>query len=272
MMETQEQLTLNRLLRNRNNSRELATQKKIITLYKSTLPKIDKELNLYVKKVTDNESKDMIMFILLYLGIVKIVNEMYKQLSSLIISDLISTIKDNYYSILSMGIDSFGELGETSINDLMYNRTTGLSVSSELEMNRVKLLSDIRSQLNTFNETGYQTATIDDIIYNRKASMLSGDVSKAVRLHRTEATRIRSLAKLDAVSRLISLGYTTKRTWLYTWESVRPRLNHVESDGLEENNQGYFEIGGILTKGPGLFGIPSEDINCRCDTRILISR
>jgi hypothetical protein len=59
---------------------------------------------------------------------------------------------------------------------------------------------------------------------------------------------------------------------LYTaiMETGSPREEHVQSNGLRENSQGYFSINGYLTKGPGLFGIPSEDINCRCDTEIYV--
>ena len=60
------------------------------------------------------------------------------------------------------------------------------------------------------------------------------------------------------------------RTWVYTYESKKPRPSHLQSNGLRENANGYFIIDGIKTLGPGLFHIASQDINCRCDTDVFV--
>lgn len=77
---------------------------------------------------------------------------------------------------------------------------------------------------------------------------------------------------MEAVKELEERGYTVTKSWLYTYEAKVPRPSHLASDGMTADDEGYFIIDGYKTKGPGLFGIASEDINCRCDTEYYVTR
>lgn len=43
-----------------------------------------------------------------------------------------------------------------------------------------------------------------------------------------------------------------------------PRQNHIDLDGTPADENGEWHTNGYSTKGPGQFGVPSEDINCKC--------
>lgn len=260
MLTQTQQLKINQSLRKTNNLDELNNQKQIIKIYKTYSNKIKDILSLF--------NGDIFLEYMLYLSLTTEINNMYREISSVVLKSVENSIIRNYVNVMS--ILQTGLYTSPDVQSLMVNRNTGLSVSEELQMNRSKLLTDIRANLTPFIETGYTPATISDIIYNRKGGILRGDVAKTIKLHRTELTRVRALSKLEAENHIKAAGYKTYRTWVYTWESVKPRPSHVASHGLRENKNGYFEIDGYLTRGPGLFGVPSEDINCRCDTNLMV--
>lgn len=271
MMSTQNQLKTNRLLRNRNIDRELEAQNKLKSIYRKNLILVNKELDNYHDKIKNDSSLDVVLFPLLYISISKIVDSMYRELSDYINENISDMVYDNYNTINSFTEKTFTPLSEVQKNVYLINPNVNKSVSTQLLEHKNELLMNLRSHLYDYVETGYTKRIISDIIYNRKGGKLSGDIARTARLYRTEFTRVRTLSKLDVIRTLKTSGYSVKRTWLYTWESINPREHHVESNGLSENNDGLFEINGLLTNGPGLFGVPSEDINCRCDTLITIA-
>lgn len=89
--------------------------------------------------------------------------------------------------------------------------------------------------------------------------------------YRTEYTRVRTEVKLNIESQYLSQGYDVKKSWLYTYESNLARQSHLDHDGSVANKDGIFHVHGKPTRGPGLFGDPSEDMNCRCDINLVIS-
>jgi len=237
-------------------------QKKIKLIYLKYLRLIDAELKKF-------KTKDPLFVVLLYTKISKLIDEMYREINAYLVKDYNELIRDNYTLLyLLAGNIALSMLPNTT--SLFFNKNIQQTISGELKNNKLLLKQNVYNKLYDFIDSGYQTSQIDDIIYHRKDKLLSGDVAKTLRLYRTESTRIRTESKLAAIDNARKLGFTVRRHWLYTWESIKPREEHVLSNGLQENAQGYFSINGYLTKGPGLFGVASEDINCRCDTEIYV--
>lgn len=246
----------------RNQKREIAGQKKIKLIYLTYRRLIDKEL----KKFRDS---DAILIALLFSKLSKIIEDMYGEIRTYVESDFKELVRDNFYfPYLLVGTITIA--ASPDVSKLFINKNINRTINNQLINLETSLKKQIYSRLFDFVESGYQTSQIDDIIYYRKGKMLSGDVARLIKLYRTESTRLRTESKLDAIDNLRQLGFTVRRQWLYTWESIKPREEHVLSNGLSENAQGYFSINGYLTKGPGLFGVPSEDINCRCDTEVYV--
>lgn len=239
---------------------ETKGQQKIKKIYLKYLRLIDKELKKF-------RNSDVILLALLFSKLSTNITQMYTEIRTELNDDFNKLCTDNYtFPFLLSGVAATTPNTER----LLFNRNIQKSISAQLSRYELELKRQVYSKLFDFVESGYQTSEIDDIIYYRKGKMLGGDVAKVLKLYRTESTRLRTESKLDAIENLKQLGFTIRRQWLYTWESVKPREEHVLSNGLSENAQGYFLINGYLTKGPGLFGVPSEDINCRCDTEIYV--
>lgn len=89
----------------------------------------------------------------------------------------------------------------------------------------------------------------------------------------TETHRVHTQGRLDGI-RLGEMAakrhnLVTYRVWDATLDG-RTRLSHGAADGQKADKNGKFTISGILCDGPGLVGVASEDINCRCRVRFEI--
>lgn len=269
MLSIQLQRQLNRALALRNQTREISTQNKIKDEYTNVVSLINIELMRYTDLVSNDDTNRIILLALLNSKIKLLISDLYKKINLLLMNDLKNVVNDNYSSVHALSGES-SIISDVLLFSLMFNRNVNLSLTNELEFNRDKVLRNISAALQLFDDSNYNIKSIDDIIYHRKDGAFRGDVSNVLRIHRTETTRLRTLSKLEAISNLVKLGYTYKKMWVYTYESKEPRIHHVESNGLFADDRGYFSINGMKTQGPGLFGEASEDINCRCDTDIII--
>ncbi len=88
---------------------------------------------------------------------------------------------------------------------------------------------------------------------------------RAMVIARTEAGRVQAVARQKAQMEAESLGIEFEKMWVATLDG-RTRHNHQLLDGVKVKPDGYFEINGRKTKQPHMFGIASEDVNCRCRT------
>lgn len=86
---------------------------------------------------------------------------------------------------------------------------------------------------------------------------------KAQRIARTEALRTASVGQYAATKELESTGSNVKKMWLCNMD-MRTRSSHRQLDGKKIGVNDKFKINGHSALYPRGFGIPSEDINCRC--------
>ena len=92
---------------------------------------------------------------------------------------------------------------------------------------------------------------------------------KARTIVRTESHRAREMGNslnYDKTQKSFEdLGITRDKVWLSTLDA-RTRPAHGSVDGKQANEDGLFEVFGVLAEAPGLTGLASQDINCRCTT------
>lgn len=88
-------------------------------------------------------------------------------------------------------------------------------------------------------------------------------LNKAIRIARTESHRITSQATHDALIRAKEMGADIVKQWDSTLDK-KTRPNHVKLDGQIRELEEPFEVNGNKAMYPGGFGVPHEDINCRC--------
>lgn len=218
---------------------------------------------------------DMFTVSLVYKKLEKIIDDMYKELQQIIIDEIVENINRNAELIFDIAdIDS--KLKIYQVNSILKNPNTNHSITFELNKNKIRLKNNLRRSLVDSIENNSDLTMINrrikNIVYRSVYGKSKGDGAKTLRIFRTEYTRTRTQAKLEAVEELEKKGYTVTKSWLYTFEAKVPRPSHLASDGMIADDNGYFIIDGYKTKGPGLFGIASEDINCRCDTEYYVTR
>ena len=143
-----------------------------------------------------------------------------------------------------------------------------------------KINKQIKTQLlNMINAKN--TSEVENLLktYIKKEKQSQSLVNKIMRIYRTESTLMRSDIKLRIQNELAFYGIKVKRRWVHTLrvagnvvgDNYQPREDHLYLDGQVENSNGYFRsINGYGTKAPGMFGVASEDINCRCDIEFIL--
>lgn len=88
--------------------------------------------------------------------------------------------------------------------------------------------------------------------------------NKAKRIVRTECRRVQEQANLQTMEEAQTRGVITKKMWVSTLDT-RTRDTHKHLDGQKVEIDGEFKSrSGFTAKAPHQFGVPHEDINCRC--------
>lgn len=86
---------------------------------------------------------------------------------------------------------------------------------------------------------------------------------RAMTLVRTEGGRLRTQADLIGQQQAVDMGILLTKRWVSTLDS-KTRSSHQVLDGQVVEHGEKFVSNGYEADGPRLFGIASEDINCRC--------
>lgn len=152
-------------------------------------------------------------------------------------------------------------IDERYIEAVMENPVAGKTLSKNLYLHRDGLAQQTIDAISRGFLMGYS--------YSQMAGELSAlteaDYHQAVRIARTEAGRVRTIATQKAYNNATKLGVTLEKRWLATLD-MRTRSDHAELDGQTVKVDDNFKINGYEGAGPRLFGVASEDINCRCTT------
>lgn len=161
------------------------------------------------------------------------------------------------------------------------NPVSGLTLKDTLEKHRREIIYDIKKNIGVGLRNGDRFSTMA----GRIAESLDGDYTKAVRIVRTEAHRVRETGFNDAATAIDetlkkgSSGYVMAKTW-HTMqdERVRPqkvkgkskKYNHVKMDGVTIPQNELFEMPDstaakpVKCMCPSQTGVAGHDINCRC--------
>lgn len=103
------------------------------------------------------------------------------------------------------------------------------------------------------------------VIAARIAEWGHSSFKRALNITRTEAGRVQAITRQKSQKEAHKLGIEFKKMWVATLDG-RTRHNHQILDGEKVEPDEYFEINGHKALQPHMFGIASEDVNCRCRT------
>lgn len=98
---------------------------------------------------------------------------------------------------------------------------------------------------------------------NMKHTPFQKAYSNSIRIARTEGHRIQNKAALDAQKRAKDRGANVVKLWDAVLDG-KTRPEHRELDGQIREVGEMFEAAGYKVEAPSMFGVASQDCNCRC--------
>lgn len=190
--------------------------------------------------------------------------------------------KENFNLELEYTTQNLKDIG---VADLMqpipvdYEKYKSKKIDQLVDKQFNKFTREIKGQLmNLINAE--DVSSVQNLLetYLKKEKSSQSIVNKMMRIYRTEDTYMRSLVKLDIQKELLEQGIKVKRRWVHTLRvavneissNYVPRDDHLALDGVLEDSGGYFHTLLGDAKAPCMFGIPEEDINCRCDVDFVL--
>lgn len=145
--------------------------------------------------------------------------------------------------------------------NLVNTPVAGKRLSNRLYQHRDKLADNVTHNIITglFEGKSYGE------IARRVNEETEASYKQALRIARTEGGRTQSTTTQKGYVEAKKKGIDIQKRWLATLDK-KTRHDHRELDGQTIEVHEKFSIRGYTAEGPRLFGIASEDVNCRCTT------
>jgi len=161
---------------------------------------------------------------------------------------------------------NFPILDNEYINELVFKQIDGMTFSERLYERRDELAKKVTDELQMayLRGDGYQK------VAKRVNEHTEATYKQALRIARTEGGRVQSTTKQRSYEEAKRAGVRIEKRWLATLDK-KTRHNHRKLDGQTVPVNGYFKINGHKAKGPRMFGVAKEDINCRCATIAVVN-
>lgn len=199
----------------------------------------------------------------------------YDNFDIIAIPILIASIRKYVLTVQNEIIAIILNNNEYMVSQMLSNMTLSQRMEWETYQKQLELI--IKKQFITYiNKINvslyYASSTNYDIIksevvgrfYRKDSNNVRGLSGQIVRTYTTEYTRTSSLLTDYDYINMPNL----EKQWVYTYESKTRRIHHHAHDGVVSVN-GNFIVDGLVTRGPGLFGVPSQDMNCRCRVKLV---
>lgn len=142
--------------------------------------------------------------------------------------------------------------------------------SIEKEIDKMTFAQRLNANMNDFKKTVKAEITrgiANGSTYKEIAQQLSmktgEDLYKSKRIARTEGGRVSSEAKLQSMRDEKEKGADIVKQWDSTLDG-KTRYLHRELDGQIAEVGKPFKVAGMEVEAPNMFGLASEDVNCRC--------
>lgn len=156
----------------------------------------------------------------------------------------------------------FALLNEEALKTIIETPVAGFRLSERLEGNVEELRNNINNELTRsfLHGDSYQKAA-------KRLSMIGmASYHRAMRIVRTEGGRVSAVSRQRSQTYAQELGVEFEKVWMAVLDK-KTRHNHGQLDGQSVAPDEYFTSpSGKRALQPHMFGVASEDINCRCRT------
>lgn len=180
------------------------------------------------------------------------------------ITDYINKVYSNgflteQYRLMNGGIDITMPINQKLLKKAVTFDTNDIPLSARLYANVDKAKKEIINEISRGLSTGMSVA---DMARNLQNTM-GVSQRKAYQIAQNEGARVRQSAIIDSMREAKKKGADIVKQWSATLDG-KTRPVHQELDGKWVEIEEEFEYSGGKVFAPKQFGIPSEDINCRC--------
>lgn len=255
------------LLEKINDNKLKKAEKDLLIIYKKGLK------NIRVKMLETAEKSSWTLIELRKYGrLEKLQNEILEEIKKLSVSTytglkkfntdmiLLNHSRSAYGYVKEVGVFlDFQKLNPEKIKNIVTQPYPGVDLSSFIKKIGAKTFDKIKIAIGTGLTTGESLVSITSEV----KKIMGASFHEAFRVVRTESMRAASKAQLDVTDQAIDMGLDVRKRWLSTLD-FRTRDTHVKIDKQLADKEGFFHIGQYKAVAPRLFGVASEDIQCRC--------
>ena len=248
---------------------QLKDEEAIIKKLKATYNKAIRDINQKIKILQADELTQSKIYQIEYQKALKMqIKAILDNLNANQYTDIQEYLKKCYeegflgtmYDLQGQGIPLVFPIDQNQVVKALTNDTKLSKSLYELLGFHVKTLQkQINAEISRGIANGYSYSDITRNVL-KKADM---GVRRALRIVRTEGHRIQQQATFDAQKGAKERGADIVKQWDSTMDK-KTRPNHVKLDGQIREIDEPFEVNGKQAMYPAGFGVPHEDINCRC--------
>lgn len=161
---------------------------------------------------------------------------------------------------------NFTMLPTKTIETIVQTPVEGLRFSERIQDGSI---AKLRSNFEEVFRVGFTKG----ISYEKMAKQLSdasmASYKRSMIIARTEGGRAQAVTRQMSQQDALELGIRTKKKWVSTLDGST-RDTHRKLDGQVREVDEYFEVNGHKALQPHMFGVPEEDINCRCRSILIL--
>lgn len=161
---------------------------------------------------------------------------------------------------------SFTMLTDKQINVIINTPVANRKLSTRLKGNSTKM----KQNLNRVLTRGFAKGLSTQKMAVQIAEIGGANYRRAMNIVRTESGRVTSVARQQSQNHAKSIGLKLEKQWISTLDKLT-RSNHQILDGKRIDIDAYFEVSGHKALQPHMFGVASEDCNCRCRTITIVN-
>lgn len=255
---------------------ELNSDKRILSELRQEYAQAEKEINAKIKALLSRSDaseeyvKNQVKFLTSKKGEI---TGILKNLKTKQYQSVNQYIKDSYedgfigtmYQLQKQGVPFVFPIDQRQVVKAMVKDSKlSSTLYNRLGVNITKLKNNINSELSRGIAEGKSAVEIARAI-DMKSNI---GLSNSMRIARTEGGRVRSEATLDSARKARDAGSDVVKRWDSTLDS-KTRPHHQLLNGQTKELDEPFSVEGHEAEAPRMFGVPPEDINCRCSMLVL---